>query len=77
MESRGHGHHDLHTLTKHALEFRLLDGTQNNLTQGDLNSAGTEFAQFGPANFADGFVTRRDDGTFRALISNLRFSNPA
>ena len=32
MKYRGHGHHDLHTLTKHALEFRSLDGTQNNLT---------------------------------------------
>ena len=70
MESRGHGHH-LHKLTKHALEFRSLDGTQNNLTQPDLNSAGTEFARVRPANFADGFLSPRDDGPFRALISNL------
>ena len=44
MESRGEGHH-LHKLTKYALEFRSLDGTQNNLTQPDLNSAGTDFAR--------------------------------
>ena len=38
MESRGEGHHLL-KLTKYTLEFRSLDGTQNNLTQPDLNSA--------------------------------------
>ena len=27
MKRRGHGHH--HRPTKHALEFRLIDGTQN------------------------------------------------
>ena len=76
MESRGEGHH-LHKLTKYALEFRSLDGTQNNLTQPDLNSAGTEFARVGPANFADGFLSPRPVGPFRALIFNLQFSNPA
>ncbi len=76
MESGGEGHH-LHKLTKYALGFRSLDGTQNNLTQPDLNSAGTEFAQVGPANFADGFLSPRADGPFRALIFNLQFSNPA
>ena len=76
MESRGEGHH-LHKLTKYALEFRSLDGTQNNLTQPDFNPAGTEFARVGPANFADGFLSPRPDGPFRALIFNLQFSNPA
>jgi Animal haem peroxidase len=61
MESRGEGHH-LRKLTKCALEFRSLDGTQNNLTQPDLNYAGTEFARVGPANFADGFLYPRGDG---------------
>ena len=76
MESRGEGHY-LHKLTKYALEFRSLDGTQHNLTQPDLNSAGTEFARVGPANFTDGFLSPRPDGPFRALIFNLQFSNPA
>jgi hypothetical protein len=75
MKYRGHGHHR-HKPTKDALEFRSIDGTPNSLTQGDLYSAGTEFALLGPANFADGFLTPRDDGPSRALISNLRFSNP-
>ena len=39
MKYRGHGHHH-HEPTKDALEFRSIDGTQNNLAQGDLNSAG-------------------------------------
>jgi hypothetical protein len=60
MESRGHGHHHHHKPTKDALEFRSI----------------TEFALVGAAKFADGFLTPRDDGPFRALISNLRFSNP-
>ena len=67
MESGGHGHHHLPKLTKYALEFRSLDG--------NLNSAGPEFARIGPANFADGFLTPRDDGAFRALVGNLQFSN--
>ena len=76
MEPGGHGHH-LHKLTKYVLEFRSLDGTQHNLTQPDLNSAGTEFARVGPANFTDGFLSPRPDGPFRALTFNLQFSNPA
>jgi hypothetical protein len=76
MKCRGHGHHHHHEPTKDALEFRSIDGTQNNLAQGDLNSA-TEFARVCPGIFADGFLTPRDDGPFRALISSLQFSNPA
>ena len=64
-----------HKPTKDALEFRSIDGIK--LTRCDLKSAGTELMRVRPANFADGFLTPRDDGPFRALISNLRFSNPA
>ena len=56
MESQGTRVTTFIKPTKYALEFRSLDGTQNNLTQPDLNSAGTEFARVGPANFADGFL---------------------
>ena len=77
MEYRGHGHHHHHRPTKNALEFRSIDGTQNNLTQGDLNSAGTDFARVSAANLADGLLTPRDDGPFRAIILNLQSSYPA
>jgi hypothetical protein len=76
MRYGGHGHHH-HKPTKEALGCRLIGGAQKDLTQRDLYSAGAEFAWVGAANFADGFLTLRDDGPFRAIISNLRFSNPA
>jgi hypothetical protein len=76
MNYGGHGHHH-HKPTKDALEFRSIGGAQNNVTQRDLYSAGAEFARVGAANFADRFLTLRNDRPFRALISNLRFSNPA
>jgi hypothetical protein len=77
MKYGGHGHHQHHEPTEDALEFRSIDGNQSNLTQGDLNSAGTGFARVAAANLACGFVIRRDDGRFRASINNFQLSNPA
>ena len=76
MGYRGHGHHRHHRPTKDALEFRSIDGPQNNLTQSDLNFAGTDFARVGAANLVDGLLTPRDDGRFRAVILNLQSSYP-
>jgi hypothetical protein len=56
MEYRGHGHHHHHRPTKDALEFRSIDGPQNNLTESDLNFAGTDFARVGAANLVDGLL---------------------
>jgi hypothetical protein len=75
MKYRGYGHH--HKPPEEAIEFRLIGGAQNNPTQRDLNSAGAESARVGATNSADGFLTLRDDGPLRALISNFRFDNPA
>jgi hypothetical protein len=77
MKYRGHGHHHHHEPTEDALEFRSIDGNANNLTQGDLNSAGTHFARVAAANPAYGFVIPRDDGRFRAPINKLQLSSPA
>ena len=77
MKYRGRGHHHHHEPIKDALEFRSIDGTQNNLTQSDLNSAGTVFARVGAANLAYGLLVPRYDGRFRASINNLQLSNPA
>ena len=77
MKYRGRGHHHHHEPTKDALEFRSIDGTQYNLTQGDLTSAGTDLLRVGAANLANGFLIPRDDGRFRASINNLQLSNPA
>jgi peroxidase len=37
------------------LQFRTIDGSDNNLSDPTLNQAGTDFARIGPANFADGY----------------------
>src|SRR5258705_12799327 len=37
------------------LDFRTIDGSNNNLADPTLNQAGTDFARVGPAHFADGF----------------------
>ena len=37
------------------LDFRTVDGSNNNLADPALNQADTDFARVGPANFADGF----------------------
>ncbi|TMJ91221.1 MAG: peroxidase [Alphaproteobacteria bacterium] len=59
---------------KHAphpqLEYRSIDGSGNNLSQTDLNAAGTDFTRIGPANFADG-VDAMTDGPNPRTISNV------
>ncbi|MGZ5127641.1 MAG: peroxidase family protein, partial [Burkholderiales bacterium] len=55
FQGLGHFHH--HQPPDSNLQFRSIDGTQNNPSQPDLNAAGTDFTRVGPANFEDGFVT--------------------
>ena len=64
----GHGHHQP---TDEGLQFRTVDGTQNNLAQPDLNSPGTDFARIGPAHFADGVSTPITDDPNPRDISNI------
>jgi peroxidase len=37
-----------------ALQFRTIDGSNNNRAGPTMNQAGTDFARVGPANFPDG-----------------------
>jgi peroxidase len=37
------------------VNFRSVDGSNNNLANSTMNQAGTDFARVGPANFSDGF----------------------
>ena len=39
----------------HTLDFRTIDGSNNNVADPTVNQAGTDFTRVGPANFADGF----------------------
>ena len=68
-----HHHHQPEHPTADTLEFRSIDGTQNNLAQPDLNSAGSDFARIGTAHFADlpeGVITPVDGPNPRE-ISNI------
>ena len=42
-------------LRSRTLDFRTVDGSNNNLADLTMNQADTDFARVGPANFADGF----------------------
>lgn len=69
-QHRGHGYHHHHQPTPDILEFRSIDGTQNNLAQPELNAAGTDFTRIGPAHFEDGVMTPIEGANPRE-ISNI------
>src|SRR5262249_54386544 len=50
--------------------YRSIDGSGNNLSQTDLNAAGTDFTRIGPANFTDG-VDAMTAGPNPRTISNV------
>src|SRR5215216_6531784 len=52
------------------LDFRSIDGSNNNLDDPALNQANTDFARVGPANFADGF-NEMTTGPNPRTISNI------
>src|SRR5262245_46184122 len=53
-----------------APKFRVIDGSNNNLADPDMNQAGTDFARVGPANFADGYY-EMTEGPNPREISNI------
>ena len=52
------------------LDFRTIDGSNNNLADPTMNQADTDFARVGPANFADGF-NEMTSGPNPRTISNI------
>lgn len=52
------------------MEYRTIDGSNNNLTSPDMNSAGSDFARATPAHFADDISTPVD-GVNPRTVSNL------
>src|SRR5215510_8289802 len=52
------------------VEFRSIDGSGNNVTNGQLNAAGADFTRIGPAHFADG-ISAPVDGPNPRMISNV------
>ncbi len=63
-------HHGPHAPPPHAIEFRSIDGSGNNLSNLTLNSAGTDFARIGPAHFAGNDGHSMVDGPNPREISN-------
>src|SRR5471030_984800 len=60
-----------HTPPPHTLEFRSIDGTGNDLSHPATNSAGTDFARIGSANFLNGDGHTMVDGPNPRDISNI------
>ncbi|MBL6081899.1 hypothetical protein JMJ56_28345 [Belnapia sp. T18] len=52
------------------MEFRTADGSNNSLTQSDLNASGSAFVRIGPARYTDG-VHEMVDGPNPRMISNV------
>ena len=76
----GHGERDHHDSQQppsggepsepSTVEFRSIDGSGNNITNAQLNVAGTDFTRIGPAHFADDISTPVD-GPNPRMISNV------
>jgi peroxidase len=57
------------------LDFRTIDGSNNNLAVPTMNQADTDFARVGPAHFADGF-NEMTPGPNPREISNIVVAQP-
>ncbi|MEH2513383.1 peroxidase [Nitrobacteraceae bacterium AZCC 1564] len=53
-----------------AIQFRSIDGSNNNDADPEMNQAGTDFARVGPANFTDGYYAMTEGPNPRE-ISNI------
>ena len=52
------------------VEFRTIDGSNNNLADPTMNQSQTDFARLGPANFSDG-ISEMPSGPNPRVISNI------
>src|SRR5215475_3240716 len=70
----GHHGHQPPDPTPNGVQFRTIDGSNNNLANPAINQAGTDFARVGPANFADG-VDAMQPGPNPREISDIVVAN--
>src|SRR5262245_36316229 len=70
----GHHGHQPPDPTPNGVQFRTIDGSNNNLSDPTINQAGTDFARVGPANFADG-VDAMQPGPNPREISDIVVAN--
>jgi peroxidase len=66
---RGGGDHHPHP-TPSQVQFRSVDGTDNNLQNTDFNVTGSDFTRIGAAHFADG-VSEMISGPNARMVSNV------
>ena len=66
----GNGHPRPPNSPSHEVQFRSIDGSNNNLADPAMNQTGTDFARVGPANFSDG-VNAMTPGPNPRDISNI------
>ena len=59
-----------------AIQFRTIDGSQNNLEDPSINQANTDFTRVGPANFADGFNAMQPGPNAREISNIVVANNP-
>jgi peroxidase len=69
-----HGHPQPPNPLPNDVQFRTIDGSNNNLVNPTMNQAGTDFARVGPANFADG-VDAMQPGPNPREISDIVVAN--
>jgi len=66
----GGGHPRPPSLPQNEVQFRTIDGSNNNLADPTVNQAQTDFARLGPANFSDG-ISEMTPGPNPREISNI------
>jgi len=59
-----------------ALQFRTIDGSQNNPEDPSINQANTDFVRVAPANFADGFNAMQPGPNAREISNIVVADNP-
>jgi peroxidase len=59
-----------------ALQFRTIDGSQNNPEDPSINQANTDFVRVAPANFADGFNAMQQGPNAREISNIVVANNP-
>ena len=66
----GSGHPRPPSSPSNGVQFRSIDGSNNNLADPAMNQTGTDFARVGPANFSDG-ISKMTPGPNPRDISNI------
>ena len=67
----GHEHPRPPSSPQSEVQFRTIDGSDNNLADSTMNQTGTDFARVGPANFSDGISAMTPGPNPREISKSL------